>query len=95
MDKQVFSNYRRCDMRNTLFLASLLCFTITLNAQDKDLAKEKLNYGKEKVNSGKTVVKETNISAKEVREKVKDGTITKDEGKAAVKELRQIKRSSK
>lgn len=69
---------RNCTMRSTLLVTAFTCFAITLFAQTND-----------KANSNSIISKDTKVSTKEVKAAVKNGSITKDEGKQALREIRE------
>ena len=69
--------------------------TISLFSQDRDLIKEKIQEAKSGVKSGIAVIKSAKDEARQLREEVKSGQITKEEAKTRLMELKEGVRSAK
>jgi len=83
-------------MRVLLSLIGLMfCFGVTLHANEKEALKQKIATAKEQVSSGVSVIKGAKEQAKTIRDGVKAGTITKEDAKQSLTQLRQTARTAK
>ena len=83
-------------MKNVvLVLVMIFGMTLTGFGQDRDVIKERLQNAKSEIKSGVAVIKSAKDEARELREKVKNGLITKEEAKSRLTELKESVRSTK
>ena len=76
-------------MRILLSLVALVfCFGITMNANEKEVLKQKITVAKDRVAAGVTVIQRLKDESKTIKENVKNGTITKEQAKQSLQELR-------
>ena len=92
-----FNNLLRSNaMRILLSLVALVfCFGITMNANEKEVLKQKITTAKEQVASGVSTIKGLKEQSKTIKEGIKAGTITKEDGKKSLQELRNTAKSTR
>lgn len=83
-------------MKNVLMLI-VLVFGMSLSTfgQDKGAIKERMQNAKAGVKSGIAIIKTAKDEARELREKVKAGQLTKEDAKSRLSEIKGTVRSTK
>lgn len=83
-------------MKRVLILVVLiLSLTVSTFGQDKDLIKERMQNAKSSVKSGVAIIKSAKDEARELREKIKLGLITKEDARVRLSEIKASVRSAK
>jgi len=82
-------------MKIIMMLSLVFALGFSAFAQDKDLIKERLNDAKSSVKARITVIKSAKEEARELRENVKSGQMTKEEAKSRLAEIKVGVRSAK